>query len=619
MKVSLLLLVLPLHMYVYSNCNGQERSVYEREAAIEWMKEVAIPLDGVDAEQGFHDMEPLRDVIGDARIVSLGEATHGTREFFQMKHRMLEFLVTEMGFNIFAIEATMPEGFDVNEYVLTGKGDPEKALAGLYFWTWNTQEVLEMIRWMRRYNADGRNTRKVKFYGNDIQSPVRPMKVVLAYLDQVGSEKSEQLRAHEALSLLVDAYSAQSYARVDEALMLDALDVMRETTKELDAKKTDYLSNTSEEEWTFARLHADILERNIRMNIRSERFTNGGAIRDTAMADNVQWILEHEGPDAKMVLWAHNAHVAVHEKWMGHHLRAAYGEDMVVFGFAFNQGSFQAMEMPFWTGKGLRPFHVKPLDEKSLDATLAEVGIPISVIDLRQLPDSGAVTNWFERAPRSRSFGAGFHDSMEKVAHSQSVTSWYDALIFIDETTAARPNPGGTRSVSRMHSELVNPGFEESDAGIAPEGWNASTYWLAMFGFDVNTRSVNPFEGSHSVEITRKPGRHYGENYGSVSQRIEAEPYRGQTIRLKAAVRAEVEGVGNQAYLSLTASSSGFGPNAQVFSDRMLDRPITSKEWKVYEIEGHIPDNAERITIGMALTGEGSAWFDAVSLEIVDP
>jgi hypothetical protein len=72
----------------------------------------------------------------------MGEATHGSREFFQMKHRMLEFLAEKMGFTVFAIEANWPESLAVNDFVLNGEGDPAVALAGMYFWTWNTEEVL---------------------------------------------------------------------------------------------------------------------------------------------------------------------------------------------------------------------------------------------------------------------------------------------------------------------------------------------------------------------------------------------------------------------------------------------------------------------------------------------
>src|SRR5215472_10824586 len=111
-------------------------------AVTRWIRANAVPLTTVEARNGFADMQPLRRLIGNARIVSLGEATHGSREFFQLKHRMLEFLTTQMGFTIFSIEANMPEAYRLNDYVLNGKGDPAELLRGMYFWTWNTQEVL---------------------------------------------------------------------------------------------------------------------------------------------------------------------------------------------------------------------------------------------------------------------------------------------------------------------------------------------------------------------------------------------------------------------------------------------------------------------------------------------
>jgi len=118
-----------------------------------WIQSHAIPLKTFHAGQGFDDMQPLKDLVGSARIVALGEATHGTSEFFRLKHRMLEFLVEEMGFRDFAIEANLPEAFAIDDYLQSGQGDPAKALAGLHFWPWNTEEFLDMLRWMRSYNA----------------------------------------------------------------------------------------------------------------------------------------------------------------------------------------------------------------------------------------------------------------------------------------------------------------------------------------------------------------------------------------------------------------------------------------------------------------------------------
>jgi erythromycin esterase-like protein len=144
-------------------------SAQQADPIVEWIRSHAVPLKTPEAGNGFDDMRPLRAMIGDARIVSLGEATHGSREFFQLKHRMLEFMASEMGFSIFSIEANLPEAYRLNDYVLEGKGDPAQLLRGMYFWTWDTEEVLEMIRWMREFNKSGKG--RVQFTGFDMQTP----------------------------------------------------------------------------------------------------------------------------------------------------------------------------------------------------------------------------------------------------------------------------------------------------------------------------------------------------------------------------------------------------------------------------------------------------------------
>ena len=99
----------------------------------------------------------------------------------------------------------MPESFDINDLVLTGRGDPDKALAGIYFWTWDTEEVRTMIEWMRSYNANPQHARKVKFYGFNMQSAPRAAKVTLAYLRKVDPAQAQ--RAEKDLILLADPYT----------------------------------------------------------------------------------------------------------------------------------------------------------------------------------------------------------------------------------------------------------------------------------------------------------------------------------------------------------------------------------------------------------------------------
>jgi erythromycin esterase-like protein len=141
----------------------------QNESPADWIRSRAIRLTTAEAGHGFADLQPLERIVGDARIVSLGEATHGSREFFQLKHRMLEFLVSQMGFSIFSIEANMPEAYRLNDYVLNGTGDPAQLLRGMYFWTWDTEEVLAMIQWMRTFNQSGKG--RVQFTGFDMQIP----------------------------------------------------------------------------------------------------------------------------------------------------------------------------------------------------------------------------------------------------------------------------------------------------------------------------------------------------------------------------------------------------------------------------------------------------------------
>lgn len=171
----------------------QERDKTPTPKQIKWLRKNAIAFDTAEAGSGFDDLKGLREIIGDARIVALGEGTHGTREYFQMKHRLVEFLASEMGFTVFSIEANMPEAYRVDDYVSQGQGDPKKLLDGMYFWTWNTQEVLDMIKWMRDFNKAGK--KHIRFTGFDMQAPDVAMEIVEKFLDDADPDYAKNVRA----------------------------------------------------------------------------------------------------------------------------------------------------------------------------------------------------------------------------------------------------------------------------------------------------------------------------------------------------------------------------------------------------------------------------------------
>lgn len=326
-----------------------------------------------------------------------------------------------------------------------------------------------------------------------------------------------------------------------------------------------------------------------------------------------------------MVIWAHNGHVATNTT-MGKNLRKMFGSDMFVFGFAFNQGSFQATEAPlsynqfflFPSEKGVHPFTIPPFPDVTLDAMLSKAGLKVAAVDLHALPKEGPVARWFLEGQLTHNIGSVFYTEIYGYGIAKRVVPQiYDALLFVEKTTAARLNEGGQRPGAPILSDPNNLDFESSEPGKPP------AYWLVPkqspdFDFSVTTCESNPFIGKRCAVISRATDKHYGEMYGSLSQQIDATLYRNKIVKLRAAIRTDVSGPGNQAYLWLRVTKKFFGPASLLFYDNMADRPITNNDWRNYEIIGDVPQDAETIGFGIALVGDGQAWLDSVSIEVIE-
>ncbi|WP_346929002.1 erythromycin esterase family protein, partial [Clostridium sp.] len=150
------------------------------------LKKSVIPISTVEAGNEFKDLMPLKDILKDKKIVGMGEATHGTSEFFKMKHRFFEFLVEEMGYRVFAMECDGGGGQVVNDYILKGEGNLEDSLDGLGLY--RTEEVKNMIKWMKEYNDDPSHKEKIKFYGFDMQGIVDTLPKLSYYLGKLDKE-----------------------------------------------------------------------------------------------------------------------------------------------------------------------------------------------------------------------------------------------------------------------------------------------------------------------------------------------------------------------------------------------------------------------------------------------
>jgi erythromycin esterase len=405
----------------------------------EWFRSAAVPLSTTDPTEKLDDLEPLRSMVGNAQIVAVGEATHGTREFFRLKHRILEFLVEKMNFTVFAIEANWPESLAVNDYVLNGKGDPAQALAGLYFWTWNTEEVLDMIRWMRMYNEDASHPKKVKFFGFDMQVARVAVTNVEDYLRKVDPEEAALVT--EVMAPLSDAAKEYEYANQPAEFRNKTAAAIDATLNHFDDRREQYLRSSSSEAWILARHNLEIVKQ--AEKLRSAAGAGDYAVRDPAMAENIKWILGHEPPGTKVMVWAHNGHISTEPIFgspsMGMTLRGIYGSAMVVCGFSLNQRSFQAKDMHS-QDKKLRTFTVGPASADTLDSALAATGLPLFAVDLRRAPTEGPVAAWLNRPQKMRSIGAMFKDTAPQAWLMQVRPLSFDVLLFVNLTTAAREN-----------------------------------------------------------------------------------------------------------------------------------------------------------------------------------
>jgi len=428
------------------------------EAPLDRLDRHAVPLATANPSAGLDDLRPLADAFEDARIVGMGEATHGTREFFQLKHRVLRLLVEELGVRLFGLEANFAETLAINDYVLRGEGDPVNALKGIYFWTWNTEEVLALVEWLREYNEGRDEGERVNFYGFDAQYTAGAAEAVERYLRDVDPEFLESER--ETVEMLANEGLQTDEGDVDDddeviESRLDATDALVSALEDrFHDRKATYVSETSESEWELARRHVRTMAQAAEQQraLSREDIEAKVEARDAHMAENVSWILDHESAD-RIGLWAHNAHVKEREArghWgsvetMGELLGREYGEEYYALGFEFGAGSFQACPDPDdGEESGLQEFTIAEPFEGGVADTLAKLDQPCFFLDFESAAEDSRVAEWLTGDHRRHAIGAFFYDDPEKNRRRYALADELDGLLYVDETSRAVPIGGGS-------------------------------------------------------------------------------------------------------------------------------------------------------------------------------
>lgn len=393
-----------------------------------WLEANVQPFAGSHLSLPHADIDVLREVVGDARIVSLGEGTHGTRDFFEMKARILRFLVEEMSFNTFAIEATWPESRRLDRYVRTGEGDPRVLLSGLYFWTWNTESVLEMIEWMRSHNEAGGD---VGFHGFDMQYPGMALHNVREYVREVDPEAvaavSSQLECLERFANNVRGRRpSPGYGAAVHSFQTECSASLEEGRRFLLSRREDYEAAAGENAF-------EVALQSLRVAFQYHLTQSAGGNRDQFMAENTEWISRQIGPEGRMVLWAHNNHVATRPRRQGLYLRQTFGDDMVVVGFSHETGQFSGVDLRPGGQPGLGPHDLEAPAPGSFEMLFATVDLPVFFLDLRNRDFNTYDTSWLGESRLFRSIGCCLSQNYGTWFNTP-LAEWYDVIIHFEET-----------------------------------------------------------------------------------------------------------------------------------------------------------------------------------------
>jgi len=409
------------------------------------MREVVEPFD--DIENG--ELGPLLERIGDARVVLLGEATHGTSEFYRMRARVTRELILHRGFTHVAVEADWPDAGWIDRYVRHAAAPPSSGTPFTRFptWMWRNREVHDFVEWLREHNAGvAEPAARTGFYGLDLYSLYGSIAAVLGYLDEVDPGAARVARSRYAcLTPWARDPAAYGHAAVTERY--------RSCEGEVVAMLLDLLDRRME----YARLDGErFLEaiQNARLVANAERYYRAmyyGAVaswnlRDQHMYDTLAMLLSVGGPAAKAVVWEHNSHIgdaaATEMGTRGEHnvgrlCRQALGSATCLIGFGTDHGTVAAASD--WDGP-MEVKSVRPALPDSYESLCHLSEVPAFLLALRQ-PVRPEVREELAPARLERAIGVIYRPESERQSHYfyASLPDQFDEYIWLDRTTAVTP------------------------------------------------------------------------------------------------------------------------------------------------------------------------------------
>lgn len=408
------------------------------------VREVAEPIDDIESAS----LDALLARVADARLVLLGEATHGTSEFYRMRARITRALIERRGFQFVAVEADWPDAARVDDYVLGAKRRSSLELTPFErfpAWMWRNEEVHDFVEWLRAYNLD-HPEQKVGFHGLDLYSLFTSIAAVLAYLDDVDPAAAEVAR-HRYGALTPWQKDPAAYGQAVLAGRYESSEhAVVSILREMLARRIEYAQKDGERFFDAAQ--------NARVVANAERYYRamyyGSAqswnLRDGHMFDTLQSLLGFYGPDSKGIVWEHNSHVgnaaatemsARGEHNVGQLCREKFARGVYVIGFGTDHGTVAAASN--WDGP-MQRMKVRPAHASSYERVFHEAGTRAFTLHLRE-PARRVVREELEPPRLERAIGVIYLPETELASHYfyASLPHQFDEYVWFDETSAVRP------------------------------------------------------------------------------------------------------------------------------------------------------------------------------------
>jgi protein-L-isoaspartate(D-aspartate) O-methyltransferase len=410
------------------------------------VREAAEPIEDIESSS----LDALLDRMGSARVVLLGESTHGTSEFYRMRARITKELIERRGFDFVAVEADWPDAARIHDYVLGGP--PRSKVAFTPFsrfptWMWRNEDVHDFVGWLRERNlAEADHARRVGFHGLDLYSLFTSIAAVLGYLDEVDPDAARVARARyggltpwqKDPAAYGEAVLAGRYASSESAVVAMLRDLLRQ--------RLEYSRQDGERFFDAAQ--------NARVVANAERYYRamyyGGSsswnLRDSHMFDTLQALFAFYGPDARGIVWEHNSHVGNAtatemsnrgELNIGQLCRAKFHDGAYIVGFGTDHGTVAAASN--WD-EPMQRMRIRPAHPDSYEGLFHHAGIPAFTLHLRE-PKRAAVREELLPARLERAIGVVYRPDTERASHYfyASLPHQFDELVWFDETRAVVP------------------------------------------------------------------------------------------------------------------------------------------------------------------------------------